>query len=196
MSEDGCECDCCEKLAERVDALETSQSRTINQFVKPAIGGLREDRDDARQQRVELREHVAMLQQQIDAVYGLAEGERSTPAKRAADLRMALIRRAQNSTGPNAGRASMYYKEVQECFADLGHDTVHRPECMRAITEAAEADGFSIGTKTSQHGNQVKAIRVDIEALPSTVACSGPTTRDTTRRGVDGPISPMNTSED
>ena len=195
MSKDNV-CERCEELEQRVEALETSQSRTISQFIKPSLEDLRDTCDDARQERVELREHVAALQQQVDAVYGLAEGERSTPAKRAADLRMALIRRAQNSTGPNAGRASMYYKEVQECFADLGHDTVHRPECMRAIEDAAEADGFSIGTKTSAHGNEVKSIRVDTDALPAGVACSGPTTQDTVGTGSDGAISRTNTSED
>ena len=189
-------CERCEGLKERVDALEISQARTISDFVKPALGELREDRDDARQQRVELRERLDALQQQIDAVYGLADDERSTPAKRAADLRLALIRRARNSTGPSAGRASMYYREVQECFADLGHETVHRPECMRAMEDAAHADGFSIGTKTSDHGNEVKAIRVDTDALPRGIACSDPTTRPTPGTGRDTMISATNTSED
>jgi hypothetical protein len=189
-------CERCEDLEKRVDALETSQARTISEFVKPALDELREDRDDARDERVELRERLDALQQQLDAVYGLADDERSTPAKRAADLRLALIRRAQNSTGPNAGRASMYYREVQECFADLGHETVHRPECMRAMEDAAHADGFEIATKTSDHGNEVKAIRVDTDALPRGIACSDPTTRPTPGTGRDTMISPTNTSED
>ena len=190
------ECEHCGDLEERVDALETSQARTISQFVKPALDELRDARDDARQERVELRERLNALQQQLDAVYGLADDERSTPAKRAADLRLALIRRAQNSTGPSAGRASMYYKEVQECFADLGHETVHRPECMRAIEDASNADGFSVGTKTSEHGNEVKAIRVDTDALPRGIACSDPTTPDTPGAGQNSMISATNTSED
>lgn len=181
---------------QRLDALETSQARTISQLIKPALDELREARDDARQERVELRERINALQQQLDAVYGLADDERSTPAKRAADLRTALIRRAQHSTGPSAGRASMYYKEVQECFADLGHETVHRPECMRAMEDAAHADGFSMGTKTSEHGNEVKAVRVDTESLPRGIACSDPTTPDTPGAGQNSMISATNTSED
>jgi hypothetical protein len=180
---------------QRLDALETSQARTISQLIKPALDELREDRDDARQERVELREQVRSLQQQVNAVYGLADDERSTPAKRAADLRMALIRRANSQTGPNGGRSSMHYKEVQDCFADIGHETVHAPECYDAMDEAALADGFSLGTK-AKNGEQIKAIRVDTEALPAGVAISDPTNGTGGGSRQDGLISDHNTSED
>lgn len=181
-------------LEERVEALEEFKEQVIadrntyrSEVIQPALQELRQGRDDAREERAELRATVEILQRQLreleakqESLLGLAEGESGGPKKRAADLRMGLIRRAEARSGPNEGTAAMHYREVQNFFAENGHGEVKKPECYQAMKDAAEADGFKqIESGKTLNGTDVRAVVVDLANLPSSVedvTSSNPTT--------------------
>lgn len=152
-----------------------------------------QDRDDARHERAELLDRIDALEDQLATVksvlntaVGVEDPNSSTPEKRAIDLRLALCRQARDRTDATGGRAhAMDYRDVQAFFARNGHGQVSKPDCYKAMRWAVgEADevpmddhpAFSWSTKTSDEGNDVKAIRVDLDALPVETSSSSPTT--------------------
>lgn len=143
--------------------------------------------DDARDERVELRETLARLQDRIqrleaqqDALVGVQDPSESNPAQRAIDLRSALIRRAKARAGKNAGRAQAHHQDVRDILADHGHGSVSKPDRYRAMEEAAQGIDARTLTETEApagfqlvdggatlDGRDVQAIRVQLETLPA-----------------------------
>jgi len=177
-------CDCCERVKELEESLDDMVAMqtfdSVVQGLRRRIDGNSEDIDDLTTDVSEYSERIANLEQEVAATKGIDEKQRALPQRRASDLRRALVRRAtsKSENDRTAGRASMYYKEVQDLFADLGYGQVHRAECMKAMRDATHGDGFSMGTKHSRHGNEVKAVLADTEDLPPGIACRDPTTRE------------------
>lgn len=144
-----------EDLAVRVDHLEA----LFEQYVR---GYLEEEVTD---RLAEHAERIDDLEQQLASVVGLAEGQQTSPEKRAVDLAMALIRRAEART--DADRAAMWWREVQDALADLGHGPpVHKPWCFNAMEDVARADGFGMIETSNPDGRTVKAVRVRLAELP------------------------------
>lgn len=184
------------ELREEFETLKESlladrQSFRENVF-KPKMQELETRCDDAREQREEhqeeldqLRSRVTELEAKMDSVVGLAEGERGTPQKRSGDLRLGLIRRAKARSGVGEGKAAMHWQDVQDFFAETGYGEVKKPECYKAMSDAAEAEGFVVKDDAKElRGRMSKAIRVELSALPENAELlhsSNPTTGGTTQ---------------
>lgn len=160
-------------LSERVDA----QQKHV---VKPRLDDLEARSDDARDERAELRATVQDLQTKVanlhytvETLKGIGENEQTSPAARVRDLRSDMIESARTLT--NRKGIQLWWREVQDRFATLGHGEVKAPECHKAMETAAEADGFDLTTKVNENGNEVKAIRLKSEALPAQEGVSNPT---------------------
>jgi len=160
-----------EDLEERMAVLEGFQENIVKQQMMSRLDDLEQAVariDELEQENQQLRAMVQDLKGQLETVSDLAEDQQTTPEKRAADVRSALIRRAKaRADGEN--RAAMHYQDVMDALADLGHGSLHKPQAFDAMEDAAEGEGFSMGTK-AKNGNQVKAVRVDLDALPAHVA--------------------------
>lgn len=163
-----------EALREEVVALRESKDTYRRTVIKPRFDALGERLDESRQERRvledelgDLRSEVHDLQAKVESLLGVSEEAATSPEKRRQDLQQALIRRAEARTGDGARKTSMYWEEIQDLFADLGHGEVKKPECYQALDEVAECDGFHLGTKTSRNGNEVKAVLVDLDDLES-----------------------------
>ncbi|MDR9381572.1 MAG: hypothetical protein RI560_07865 [Natronomonas sp.] len=138
------------------------------------------ERDDARQERAELQAAVDALYQcvqdlerKLDSVVGVDDATDSNPTKRANDLRLALVRDAEQRSDDHAGHSQMWWQEVQQFFRQTGHGNVSKPDCYKAMRWAAGAEkapermqpgnGFKMTTKTNPKGQEVQAVAVDVE---------------------------------
>jgi len=174
-----------EALRQRVESNQQSWDAYRETVIKPRFADLNDAVDEAAAERSEICDLVEDLQAQVnqlegrvEALMGVEEEAASSPDKRAQDLKQALIRRADARTDDGAGRASMYYKEVQDLFADLGHGDVKKPECYKAMNDVAETDGFFETSKVSREGSEVKAVAVKTAELSPDTGSSNPTTRE------------------
>lgn len=127
-----------------------------------------EDEIDALHDRIdELEATVEHLDSEMESFIGVSENQRSTPEKRAADLRQAMIRAARNTS---AEKGVKWWKDnVAEHLAAVGHKDLHKPDYYDAMEDAAEADGFEETTKTVTKDGRTwdaKAIRVTLSELP------------------------------
>lgn len=186
------------------DLLE-DRDRFRSEVLLPRIEDLEEQRDDAREERAELKAQVEMqskriqdLERRLQGLVGLAEDETGGPEKRKTDLRMGLIRRAEAKSDANAGRAAMHYKEVQHYFAEIGHGDVSKPDCYKAMEDAAAGEGYKLNTK-QKNGREVKAVVVDLEKLPSSAADAtsrNPTTPSSAKSSHEPPNTEDNVASD
>jgi hypothetical protein len=187
-----------EDLEEALAGLRTDYEATRDHVLEPRLEDLEGGRDDAREERAELqaeiqdlRSQVTHLEAKLESVVGLADDQQTSPDKRVADLRQGLIRRAEARAEDEPDKAAMHYREVRNFFAEHGHGEVSKPDCYKAMEDAADdAPGFSLGKKASPKGNQVKAVRVELDALRAEYRSRNPTTRET-RSGAEsaGPTS-------
>lgn len=143
--------------------------------------------EDATDRVDELEAQVNELNQRMESFIGLAEDERSTPAKRAADLRDAMIRASENSSSISGG-VKWWKDEVAEHLATIGHEGLHKPDLYDAMEDAATADGFAMTTKhvrTNGRQMKVKAIRLDPDDLPTSEGSREITTPEEGRTASD-----------
>lgn len=187
-------------LAAEIEAVRNEFEAYRSTVIKPRFNQVNDQLDAAADERAEILEVVENLQSQVnrleskmEALMGVEDPAASNPQKRCQDLRNALMRRAEARSDDGEGKAAMYYKEVQDLFADTGHGEVKKPECFKAMEDASDAAGFFETSKTSQHGNEVKAVAVNMADLAADAGGSNPTTRngvsaatDTTSGGVPG----------
>jgi DNA repair exonuclease SbcCD ATPase subunit len=162
-------------LEEGLNELEQTQKVIRETTIKPRIENLRERAEAAEAERDELqaavdamKETISELRSELESIAGLADDQESNPDKRASDIRHVLIRRAKAT---DEGVARMYWKEIQDSLADLGHGDVARPQCYDVIDALKDQPGFSETKKNSHSGNRVKAIRLDLDALHADAAC-------------------------
>lgn len=191
-----------ESLAEQIAWTEDKLQSRIDQTILPRIEALEAASDDAREERAELQQAVsdlqqtvAMMESRLDSLAGLAEDQETNPEKRVQDLREAMIRRAEAREQNEADgypRIKMWWREIQDLFADYGHGEISKPDCYKAMTEAAEAPGFEESSKYNEHGNNVKAIRLDLDVLRTETGSSDPTTSHTTANAQDCPQNGTN----
>lgn len=185
----------------RVDILREDMDAYRDQFVKPQFAELEEKLDDALQRIDQLeatvddqQARIEQLDHQVENLIGVEDPDLSTKEKRVRDVRAAMIRRAEAKAEKRSdgieGKVALSYSEIKDLLADHGHGEVHREQAYRIMDDIEYVDGFSIGTKTSKHGNDVKAIRLDLDVLPGYAACNNPTTR----RREEGGKSPQNTA--
>lgn len=176
-------------LVDRFVAVEDYQAQIVRNHMQ--------DRLDSHEQAIErigeleneneeLRAQLHDLRGQLDTLAGLADDQRSTPEKRTADIRTALIRRAK-ARSDGEDRAAMHYQDIMNALADLGHENIHKPQAFRVMEDAAEAEGFTLG-ETDKDGNMVKAVKVDLDALPAHVASN----EITTGEGVNSTLTDSN----
>lgn len=189
-----------DRLRRRVNKVEDySKEFLLNQIQA------RDDRIDELEDRVDrLEELVLETQESLDGIAGLAKDKQATPEKRAADLRTALIRRAQ---ARDAKGAKMWWREAWNTLTDLGHDDLDnknsaKPLVYNAMEDAAEEEGFAETTTKTECADgvrrEVKAIRVDLEELPGVAAGKDVTTAEgptPSRAPVDSEVNPTNVSD-
>lgn len=150
--------DTLEEHAARLDNVEGYQE-FIKNFVKPKLSELEELRDE--QERYDQR--LSALEEKFDTLAGLGEGDKSTPQKRALDLRQVMIRRAE---GRADGRVALYYQEVLDALRDVGHESLHKPQAYTAMEDAADATGFK-EVKITRNGKRVDGVALNLDALPA-----------------------------
>lgn len=175
---------------DRVDALEEDMRAYRDQFIKPQLSQLQDRLDDLEEENEQLQETVERqgqrieeLDHQVENLIGVDDQDLSTHDKRVRDVRAAMIRRAEAKADKRSdtieGKVALYYKEIQNLLADHGHGQVHREQAHRIMDDIEHVDGFSEGTKRSAHGNDVKAVRLDLAALPAYARRNNVTTPET-----------------
>lgn len=162
-------------LETRLNDLLTEREAWRDNVVRPRLDELETARDDAHAERAELattvdvlQDTIAELRRELDALSGLADGEHSTPAKRAADLRQSLIRQARGQPD-DVPVKKMHYEDVEDTLLSLGHGpTLHNQQLFDAMDEASATSGFWIEEEAKQtsEGNLARAVCVDLRELP------------------------------
>jgi hypothetical protein len=100
----------------------------------------------------ELEETVAEMQELIDPDPGSTEYEQLTKAQKVRQIRVALLKEAQQN---NRGVAQMKYKDVMWLFD--GHPSAGH--CYNLMERAADLDGFAYDQPGGSGGD--KRVRVD-----------------------------------
>jgi hypothetical protein len=174
-----------DEVEEFTEFVDTKHERRVDDTVKPRLDDHDDQLDTAREERADLQAAVKQLQQQVtmlderlEGIAGLADDQETNPQKRVADLREAMIRRAEaREDREDNPRVKMWWREVQDLFADYGHGEVSKPDCYKAMREAADSvPGFEESSKTNQNGNDVKAIRLNLTVLRGSEPGRSPTT--------------------
>lgn len=155
---------------ERIDELEQE-----NEELRGRVEDTRQELEETKNDLERFRQWRDDVEARVSTVTGVDSEEQSTAELRRKDLRTALINRAKT----NNGKSSMYYKEIEEVYADNGHGKVSREQIFRDMEAVEKGDGFDIDTKHSRKGNKVKAIRLNGDELPVPLACNSVTTRET-----------------
>lgn len=149
------------------------------QIIKPRLSDIEERQDALEAENEELREtvdhlqaRVGQLDTQLENLIGVDDAELSTHDKRVRDVRAAMIRRAEAKaerySDMGEGKIALYCREIQNLLADHGHGEIYDTQARRIMDDIENVDGFSFGEKTSPtSGRQVKALRLDIELLPT-----------------------------
>lgn len=86
-----------------------------------------------------LQDRVEELEARVAQLVGLAEGEQSTPEKRAVDVCLGL----QNIAEQRGGRAQWAYRDIQDHLESIGHEKVHAPQAYRVMDDLDDLDGFA-----------------------------------------------------
>lgn len=162
-----------------VDILRDDVEAYRGQIIKPQLSQLEEKLDDALERIDQLEAtvddqetRIKQLDHQVETLIGVDDPDRSTHEKRVKDVRAAMIRRAEAKADRkgdiDAGKIAMYYSEIQDLLADHGHGDIYDTQVRRVMDEIVDVDGFTFGKKTSpDSGRQVKALRVNLAALPT-----------------------------
>lgn len=178
---------------DRLDALEQDVRAYREQFIKPQISTLQDRLDDAldrlddlEAENERLSERVEQLDHQVENLIGVDDPDLSTHDKRTRDVRAAMIRRAEAKAEKRSdgieGKIALGYSEIQDLLADHGHGQIYKPQAYRIMDDIEHVDGFSKGTKRSSHGNDVKAIRLNLDELPAYARGNDVTTSSTRDR--------------
>lgn len=145
-----------ESLVARLDDLEALFDQYIRDYLEEQVS----------QQLTEHEERIDELERQLESIAGLADGETSNREKRAVDVAMSLVRQARNRV--DADQYAMWWKDVQDTLATLGHGPdVHKPWCFDAMEDVACADGFGMTTVQNPDNREVKAVKVNLAELPA-----------------------------
>lgn len=210
MTEQGSELD---DVVARLEALEadvedvaTDAGRArdrANWIHDEVVEPLQEENEALRRRVDDLEEMVIQHEKRFDGLVGL-DSETSTagPEKRANDLREAMIRRAK-TRNTDKGKLGLWKDEVKALFVDLGYVeegdrgtrcTVSKPDLYKAMEDVAEMPGFAETSKTNEQGTEVKAVKVDVPAVPGESVGRNPTTGGTPRAATDGGESTSDTT--
>lgn len=124
--------------------------------------------EDTQETISELTDRVDELETELDSLTGVGEGEQSTPAKRALDLRQKLFNAAKARSGRD--QIQWEWTEVRDQLEGDGHGTVHAPQAYRAMKEAAQGiekieDGAPDGFAVSENNDGNQVIRCSLPAL-------------------------------
>lgn len=170
------------EVQDELQSLAEDYGRTMEHVIQP----LKRARDEARAERDDLAEKMAVLEDRLDQteanlqrledrlenIIGISEDEETSHTKRVNDIRLALKRRAEARSGDGAGKAAMDRLEIQDTLAELNHGNQWADaQLIRIIDDAANEPGYSVTDDyMNRNGNEVKAVRVNTAAL----AESGP----------------------
>lgn len=195
------------ELEEKLEYINADQDNWRQQVYQPQAQTAAEERAEIAAECQELRATVETLSQRTDAleatletVVGVDDASDSSPGKRATDLRLALVRDAEQRSDSHAGRAQMWWREVQQFFARTGHGDISKPDCYKAMKWAAgdpddapeslrPGRGFQLTDKQNPNGHDVMAVAVDISEIAEAEL---PSYADS---GVEAPSSSPTTSE-
>lgn len=182
----------------KVDILRDDIDAYREQIIKPQLQELKERQDDLEAENEKLREtmeqqeaRIEQLDHQVETLIGVDDSKHSTKKKRVRDVRAAMIRRAeakaQKYSDVSKGKIALYYKEVQNLLADHGHGDVYDTQVRRIMDEIENVDGFTFGKKTSpESGREVKALKLNLEALPTYAGTNNVVSSSTEGEGGQG----------
>jgi len=171
------------ELEQKVEYINADQENWRTQVYQERTEQAAQERAELRQMCEELRATVETLSQRTDAleatletVVGVDDASDSNPEKRATDLRLALVRDAEQRTDSHAGKAQMWWREVQQFFARTGHGDITKPDCYKAMKWAAgdpddapesmrPGRGFQLTDKQNPNGQDVMAVAVNVDEI-------------------------------
>lgn len=177
-------------LHDRIDTVEQDKRAYREQFIKPQLNELEERLNDLEAANEQLQEtvdqqgqRIEQLDHQVENLIGVDDPDLSTHDKRVRDVRAAMIRRAEAKSDTRSedieGKIALTYAEIQDLLADHGHGQIYREQAHRIMDDIEAVDGFSDGEKRSAHGNDVRAIRLNLAALPAYTRRNNVTTPET-----------------
>ncbi|NHN49990.1 hypothetical protein G9464_20690 [Halostella sp. JP-L12] len=137
------------------------------EYLKSRVDTLEDENQMLRKELEHLRAELEETKQEIEAFTG-PSGGRSPPEKRAADLKHALIRAAEEASNASVNKAGAkkHYRDAWESLAEAGHTDLNKPDVYDAMEDAAEAEGFFLGQKSCD-GRKIKAVGVKLDELPA-----------------------------
>lgn len=170
-----------EKLQNRVSRLEDQ----IEHVYEPKIEDQREAIENLEATVESLAAEVEGVNQRVSSVIDADGRGDSSPSKRAAALREALIRACGQSAGSISGGVTWWWQEVRDQLASHGHGDFSKPVYHDAMKDAAELDGFERTTKYVITGGQKREVNA-IAVNPSKVTAPDLRNQLTTRGGQAG----------
>jgi len=152
--------------------------------------------EETQEQVADLAERVEELEETLDALAGVGEGQSSTPEKRALDLRQLLLNSAQakqKNSSDNPGMVQWDWKTVQTQLESNGHGTIHAPQAYRAMEEAATGtnseDGGPEGYAVVENNDGNRVVRCSLPALTTEAV------NEINNAGAGGPTQQTHESE-
>lgn len=152
-----------EDVQARLDVLE-ARFDWVDDHLVPRIDDLESTLDIVES----LHSEIKAMRNELDHIHEVDETAASTPEKRAAALRKAMVNEFEGTQEP----VSWDYGEVKTQLARDGHGTIHDPQAYRAMEDAAEVRGFVEG-EIAKDGDTVRGIKLVPENLPEELAVSG-----------------------
>lgn len=158
-------------LALAVEKLEAQIEQVYRPLLKDTVPEL-ESRLDEKDAKIEqLEDRIDQLEARVESLVGVPEEDASTPEKRVRDAKQILLRRAEAN---DAGRASMYWRELANSLAEHGHGDLYDTQVKRAMEEVAESPGYTLATgqrDVSQADDRsdvrdVQVVQCDADAVP------------------------------
>lgn len=151
-----------DSLEARVDVLEARQE-WLDEHVVPKANQV----DAAFDEIEEIKQTLAQLSAEVENIHSLDDAAASTPEKRAAALRQAMLNTYQARNGPVAWD----YNDVKDALESRGHGTIHDPQAYDAMEDAANKPGFEEG-EIVKEGDSVRGIKLVPDRLPDELAGS------------------------
>jgi len=171
-----------------VDELRNRVSRPEDQIehvYAPKIEEQQEYIEDLEHVVDDLAAEVQGVNQRVSNVIDADGRGDSSPPKRAAALREAMIRACGDSAGSLSGGVTWWWQEVRDQLASHGHGDFSKPVYHDAMKDAADLDGFELTTKFVITGGQKREVNA-IAVNPSKVTAPDLRNQLTTRDGQAG----------
>lgn len=157
----------------------------IEHVYAPRIKNQREQIKNLKSVADDLAAEIEELNERMSNIIDADGRGDSSPSKRAAALREALIRACGDSAGSLSGGVTWWWREVRDQLASHGHGDFSKPVYHDAMRDAANLEGFKQTTKLVITGGQKREVNA-VAVNPSKVTAPDLRNQLTTQDGQDG----------